>query len=80
MTSLPSFSAGWGLFLFIQKEEWVQNLRTMWKVLWEKRFTHIHGVDKIRLEKQSRKYQHLKDKFVKLKEDHKSLLGITLNE
>lgn len=37
--------------------------------------TVIHGDDKIKLKRQSAKYRLLKEKFLKLKDDHKSLLG-----
>ncbi|XP_032796728.1 uncharacterized protein LOC123476832 isoform X2 [Daphnia magna] len=60
----------------ILKEEWVRNLRVQWKDVLEKRISHIHGGDKIRLERQNRKYFNLKTKFTKLKEDHKSLLDL----
>lgn len=53
----------------------MRNLRVQWKDVLEKRISHIHGGDKIRLERQNRKYFNLKTKFTKLKEDHKSLLG-----
>lgn len=46
-----------------------------WKSVLERRVLHIHSEEKVRLEKQNRKYMHLKDKFIKLKEDHKALLG-----
>lgn len=54
----------------------MQHLKTQWKDFLEKRITHIHGDDKIRLEQQNRKYFNLKAKFTKLKDDHKSLLGM----
>ncbi|XP_046654771.1 lisH domain-containing protein ARMC9-like [Daphnia pulicaria] len=60
----------------ILKDEWVQHLKTQWKDYLEKRITHIHGDDKIRLEQQNRKYFNLKAKFTKLKDDHKSLLDL----
>ncbi|KAI9552621.1 hypothetical protein GHT06_020489 [Daphnia sinensis] len=60
----------------ILKEEWVRSLRVQWKDVLEKRILHIHGGDKIRLERQNRKYSNLKTKFTKLKEDHKSLLDL----
>ena len=48
-------------FLFMQ-EEWVQGLKQQWKSLLEKKVTHIHGDEKIRLEKQNKKYS-LRKKF-----------------
>ena len=63
----------------VLQEEWTNDLERQWIKLFNLSVHHFHGFDEERIEKKIKSHVRLKEKFIKLKEDHKLLLGYCTN-
>lgn len=58
------------------QDEWARMLELEWKDVLKTMIHHNHGFDERLIKRQLRSHASLKEKFLKLKKDHKLLLGI----